>query len=235
MAAQHPEAYPAYAKAKGFFLPGSPGDWLYQRTFGKIPNKALGFVSCYASVLVLAALSGFLVRGHVQFSAEMVTRPEARVYGFSGWPQGEEKLARIVDRVLSDESVRRKIEDSEGEVFFLHVLPADYGMKGMFYRKEGPRRSIRLPGIAEFFLVPRPRINRGSRLMGHPTDEFEVIVSRVYQPWRGEFSFEEALQPGSKMVPIAVVTLDDSKHQEPLEVITPIQENLWGNLTMPIF
>lgn len=235
MAALYPQTYPDYAKGKGSFLPGSPGDWLYQRTFARLPNKALGAISCYASVLILAVLAGGVVRGQVQSSAEMVVRPEARVYGFSCWPQGQEKLAGIVDRLLADDTVRRKMEDSGAELFFLHALPEDYGMKGMFYRRQGPRRSRGLARIAAAFLFPRPQINRGSGLMGHPTEQLQVVVSRVSQPWRDEIPFEQGLQPGTKMVPLAVVTLDASDDGVPLEVTTPVPENHWGNLTMPIF
>lgn len=235
MAALHPETYPEYAKGKGSFLPGSPGDWLYQRTFAKFSQKSVGFVFSYASVLVLAAVLGFLVRGHVQSSAEMVVRPAESVYGFSCWPQGEESLAQLVDRVLADESVRSKMKESDGKIFFLHALPADYGMKGMFYQEEGSRHSLRIPVIAAAFLLPRPQINRGSHLMGHPTAQFEVVVSKVYQPWRNDSAFDDALQPGTKMVPIAVASLDASKAEEQSEVSTPLAENRWGNLTMPIF
>ncbi len=239
MAALYPETYPTYATGKGSFLPGSPGDWLYRRTFGRIPIRDLGFLGCYGSVLVLAVLGAFLARGHVQANAEMVLRPEVGIYGFSCWPQGQEKLMRVVDRVLSDETVRSKMDQSEGDAFFLHVLPADYGMTGMFYRLERPKRPPRKGShffrIITDFLLARPRIYKGSLMMGHPMDQLKVVVSRTYQPWREVVPFEEALRPGTKMAPIAVVMLDASKEDVPLEVVTPIPENAWGNLTMPIF
>lgn len=239
MAALHPETYPAYARGKGSFLPGSPGDWLYQRTFGRIPIRTLGFVGCYASVLVMAVLGAFLTRGHVRTNAEMLARPETGVYGFSCWPLGDVKLTRVVDSVLSDETVRSKMDESDENVFFLHALPADYGMTGMFYRlgrpQRPPRKGSRFFGIATNFLLPRPHIHKGSRLMGHPMDQLKVVVSRIYQPWREVVPFEEALRPGTKMLPIAVVVLDASKEEDRLELVTPIPENAWGNLTMPIF
>ncbi len=71
--------------------------------------------------------------------------------------------------------------------------------------------------------------------MGHPMDKLKVVVSRPYQPWREVVPFEEALRPGTKMLPIAVVMLDASKEGDSLEVVFPIPENAWGNLTMPIY
>lgn len=239
MAALYPETYPEYAKSKGSFLPGSPGDWLYQRTFGRISNRALGFAAAYASALVLAIVGAFLTRGHLQANAEMVIRPEEGVYGFSCWPQGREKLARVVDRALADSTVQQKMAASADDIFFLHALPADYGMTGMFYRLDTPQRSARkrppFARIAAFFLLPRPQIHKGSHLMGHKTDNLKVVVSRAYQPWRERVPFAEALRPGTKMLPVAVVTMDASKEQDALNVLTPIPENAWGNLTMPIF
>ncbi|MFQ5708685.1 MAG: methyltransferase family protein [bacterium] len=239
MAVLYPETYLAYATGKGSFLPGSPGDWLYRRTFARMPTRALGFVGCYVSVLALAVLGAFLTRGQVQANVEMVARPEVGVYGFSCWPQGKEKLTRVVNRVLAGEAVRSKMDENGKQVFFLHALPADYGMTGMFYRLDRPQRPARKGSrflrIASYFLLPRPQIHKGSGLMGHPQDKLKVVVSRAYQPWRKVVHFEEALQPGTKMLPIAVVTLDASKEEGPLEVSTPIPENAWGNLTMPIF
>ena len=243
MEALYPESYPAYAKRKGSFVPGSPGDWLYQRTFGKIPNRTLGFVGCYVSVLVLAVLGGFLARSHLQTSAEMVARSEAGVYGFSCWPQGEEQLSRVMDRVLADEAVRQRMMESKEHVFFLHVLPDGYQMKGMFYTSaRTPLRSLDTLGAlrdtmqkAGRYLRLRSPFQKGPLGVGYPSDQLTVVVSGASQPWRDAVPFEKALRPGTKMVPIAVAWLDASKEGGTLQVFVPIPENRWGNVTMPIF
>lgn len=241
MTALYPDTYPEFAKKKGSFLPGSPGDWLYKHTFGRIPSRALGFMASYIAVLAIAITGAFWVRGHVQNSAEMVTRPESGVYAFSVWPMGEEKLARVVDRVLADSTVSTRMETSQSDVFFFHALPADYGMTGMFYRMEKQQHSHRrrsgifLLRVAKYFLLPKPEIHKGSRIMGHPMDDFKVVVSRVYQPWRDRVAFNEALHPGTKMVPLAVVHLNAANHVDSLKVDIPLPKNAWGDLTMPIF
>ena len=109
----------------------------------------------------------------------------------------------------------------------------------MFYRLEKPQLSCRSgPQILRMlanFLLSRPQIHKGSIPMGYPMDQLKVVVFYAYQPWREDIPFKEALRPGTKMLPIALVMLDASKEEDPLEVTTPISENAWGNLTMPIF
>ena len=241
MSTLYPDTYPAYAKGKGSFLPGSPGDLLYKHTFGRTPNRALGFVVSYVTVLAIAITGAFWMRGHVQNSAELVAKPESGVYAFTVWPMGEEKLTRVVDRVLADSTVNARMEASGSDVFFLHALPADYGMTGMFYRLEKQHRPRRHRGgifllrVAKYFLLPRPEIHKGSRIMGHPMDELKVVVSGVYQPWRDQVPYDEALRPGTQMVPLAVAHLNTSNPVDSLKVDIPVPQNAWGDLTMPIY
>jgi protein-S-isoprenylcysteine O-methyltransferase Ste14 len=236
----HPE-YTTYMLQTAMFLPGNPGGKLFRLLFGWMGNQALARGLAVAGIFAIGIAAGFALRAHTMASAETVTIPEVNIVAIAGWPQGPEKLERLTRRVLAEPSLRARLAAEGAAGYTAHLLPADYGMMNMFTDLEEKRpaftaqRFLRYGKILLSFLLPFTAPDVKARIMGSPTEQYRLVVSRVDGPGGASVPFAGVTNANAKMTAVAVVDLDGAGNQITKMNLEPPRRSFWGDITMPMF
>jgi hypothetical protein len=150
-----------------------------------------------------------------------------------------EKIQQVVRAALDDGRVRSVLEKEPGAVFVAHVLPADYGMVGMFadvgsdhrmFSRVSPHRFKYLLG----FVFPFCRPHQKNNIMGSPQENYKVIFSRVDGPDHTPLPVSSVTDLEAKMTPVIIANIrgEPSALQD---VVIPPRRSFWGDITMPMF
>lgn len=236
----HPE-YAAYMQQTAMFLPGNPGGKLFRFLFGWMGNQALARGLAVAAFVATGIGAGFALRAYTIASAEAVTIPDANLLAIAGWPQGPEKLERLITGALKEQALRARLAAEGAGSFTAHLLPADYGMMNMFTDLESRRpeftaeRFLRYGKILLSFLLPFIAPDVKARLMGNPTEQYRLVISRVDGPGSTALPLARVMEAGAKMTPVAVADLDGASNQITKLILDPPRRSFWGDITMPMF
>ncbi len=237
---EHPE-YTTYMLQTSMFLPGNPGGKLFRLLFGWMGNQAVARGLAVAGIFGIGIAAGFALRAYTVASAETVTIPEANIVAIAGWPQGPEKLERLTRRVLEEPSFRARLLAEDAAGYTAHLLPADYGMMNMFTDLQDKRptftvkRFLRYGKILLEFLLPFTAPDVKTDIMGSPTEQYRLVVSRVDGPGSTSLPLFRVMEAGAKMTPVAVVDLDGAGNQVTKMILDPPRRSFWGDITMPMF
>jgi protein-S-isoprenylcysteine O-methyltransferase Ste14 len=236
----HPE-YTAYMLQTAMFLPGNPGGKLFRLLFDRMGNQSLARGLAVAGIFGIGIAAGFALRAYTMASTETVAIPEANVLAIAGWPQGPEKLERLTKLVLEDLSFRERLAAEGAGGYTAHLLPADYGMMNMFTDLEEKRpaftvqRFLRYGKILLSFLLPFTAPDVKARIMGSPTEQYRLVVSRVDGPGNTSLPLVSVMEANAKMTAVAVVDLDAAGNQITKMNLEPPRRSFWGDITMPMF
>lgn len=236
----HPE-YAAYMRRTAMFLPGNPGGMLFRLLFGRMRNQTLARGLAVAACFMIGIGAGFALRTYTIASAEMVAMPDANLLAIAGWPQGKEKLEHFTKRVLEEQDLHARLAAEGAGSFTAHLLPADYGMMNMFVDLETRRPELsaerfwRYGKILLSFLLPFTAPDVKARLMGRPTEQYRLVISRVDGPGHTPLTLAQITEAGAKMTPVAVVDLDGSRNHVTKMILDPPRRSFWGDIAMPMF
>lgn len=237
---QHPE-YATYIRQTSMFLPGNPGGKLFRVLFGWMGNQSLARGLAVATIFGIGIAAGFALRAYTLTSAETVAIPEANIVAIAGWPQGPEKLERLTRRALDDQALRARLAAEGAGGYTAHLLPADYGMMNMFTDLETKRpaftaeRFLRYGKILLSFLLPFTAPDVKARIMGSPTEQYRLVVSRVDGPGSSSLPLSRVMEADAKMTAVAIVDLDGAGNQITKMILDPPRRSFWGDITMPMF
>lgn len=237
---QHPE-YAAYMQQTSMFLPGNPGGKLFRVLFGWMGNQELARGLAVATIFGIGIAAGFALRAYTLTSAETVIIPEANTLAIAGWPQGPEELERLTRHALDDKALRARLAAEGAGGYTAHLLPADYGMMNMFTNLEAKRpaftaeRFLRYGKILLSFLLPFTAPDVKGRIMGNPTEQYRLVVSRVDGPADSALLLGQVTEAGAKMTAVAIVDLDGAGNQITKMILDPPRRSFWGDITMPMF
>src|SRR3989338_2301504 len=231
MVRAHP-GYAEYQERTVMFLPGSPGKHLRQWMFGWVKNPTLAIGASLATLLVVGLGVGFALRQYSIAHVARVALPNQRMLVFTAWPEDASRvdIPSFVGRLLSDSATHDRIQQQGEASFAVHLLPANYGMVNMF-ASNSPRGMNPQFTFARFRFVLRclfPFIAPGQQGVGRPLQKtFKVVVSRVSKPGQDTIGFEQALDLGVKMTPVAMVEADAATG-EVLKREDPGAGSVWG-------
>jgi len=237
--AKHPK-YAEYRRRTAMFIPGNPGGKLFRWFFGWIPNRALALTIASVVAIILVIGSSLALRRYTIGHAATELLPEDRIMAIAIWPTSAEKIQQVVSVALHDTGVRSALEKEPGAVFTAHLLPADYGMVGMFadvgtdHRMFSRLSPHRLKAFLGFFVFPLCAHSRKNQIMGSPQDNYKVVFSRVDEPGWPVLSVSKVTDLSAKMTPVVIANL---KGPAPTlqEVVIPPRRSFWGDITMPMF
>ena len=123
---------------------------------------------------------------------------------------------------------------SQGQPIVATILTPRYGMRGMFYKKARPGETPPGPaglGAAGFPSIYRSYMGRDPSTTNEPV---EVVFSRAVSTYRPELSLDEALDPGVRLIPLAVIEVNPNTGRT-LEFFVPLPRNAWGaGIVMPV-
>jgi protein-S-isoprenylcysteine O-methyltransferase Ste14 len=233
--------YAAYMQRTAMLLPGNPGGRLFRALFGRIRNHGLAQGLAATGIFAIGIAVGFALRAYTIASADTVTIPEVNIVAIAGWPQGPEKLDRLTRRMLEEPSLRARLAAEGAGSFTAHWLPADYGMMNMFTDLDGTRPALTLERLLRYgklllsFLLPFLAPDVKVRLMGHPTGQYRVVVSRVDGPGGVPLALDRVTDAEAKMTAVAVVEVDEASHQVTKMILDPPRRSVWGDIMMPMF
>jgi hypothetical protein len=74
-----------------------------------------------------------------------------------------------------------------------------------------------------------------ARIMGSPTEQYRLVVSRVDGPGGASVPFDGVTNANAKMTAVAVVDLDGAGNQITKMNLEPPRRSFWGDITMPMF
>lgn len=225
MAGRFGDDYLGWARGRGAFLPGSPVRRLFERIFGRLRPRAVGWATAYVVCLTLAFALGFALRAYTRASIPILSRPEQRAVVLSVWPKPESWMARVFDAALADARVRARLEATRADgPVVATILPPRYGMKGMYYTLPPGQAPDRRHGGPELGVDP------------DGVDEpVEVVLSRAEKAYGGRLTLEDALDVDVRLIPLAIVeVLPASGEVTGLRI--PLPQNHWGpRVVMPVF
>ncbi len=237
---RYPE-YEAYYNRTAMFIPGRVGGKIYRLIFGRLPNQALARGLCVVLVFVIGLELAFGLRAYTITSSEKVLVPEAKTLAISGWPRGQDDVERAIRLALDEPSIRDRLKAEGAESYTAHLLPANYGMIGMFTDLEGDHQMWSRKRVGRFsramfsFFLPFFAPDLKSRIMGSPSDRYHVIFSRVDGPNKTLLPLSQVTDARAKMTAVAVVDIDAASNQITEINLNPPPRSFWGDITMPMF
>lgn len=237
---QHPE-YGAYMLRTSMFVPGNPGGKLFRLFFGWMGSQALARGLAVTACFAIGIGAGFALRAYTMASTETVTIPEANLLAIAGWPQGQEKLERLATRALEEQTLRERLASEGAGSYTAHLLPADYGMMNMFTDLESKRPELTAEQFLKYgkillsFLLPFTATDVKARIMGNPTEQYRLVISRVDGPGGVGLPLSRIREAGAKMTAVAIVDLDAASNQITKMILDPPRRSFWGDITMPMF
>ncbi len=222
------DEYRGFAATRGSFLPGSPVRRLFERTFGRLRPRALGWATAYAVSLALAFGLGFALRSYARGQVAIRVELGHQAVVVSVWPKPDEWVAGVFEAALSDPRVRDRVGEARGGLpVVATILPPRYGMKGMYYKRD--------PG-AQGKLAARSE-DSGSLCGVDPEkveEPVEVVFSRAEKPYKMGLGLDEALDASVRLTPLVVARVRPATGT--VETVhVPLPQNVWGpNVLMPI-
>lgn len=238
MVRAHP-GYAEYQERTVMFVPGSPGRHFRQWIFGWVKNPNVGIGLSLATLLVVGLGLGFVLRQYSISHVAQVTLPNERMVVFAAWPEDASRvdIPAFVEGILRDSATHERIQQQGEASFAVHLLPANYGMVNMF-ASNSPRGMNPQFTLARFRFVLRclfPFIASGQQGVGRPLQKtFKVVLSRASKPGQDTIGFDQILDLGVKMTPVAMVEADAATG-EILKREDPGAGSVWGPIAMPIF
>jgi protein-S-isoprenylcysteine O-methyltransferase Ste14 len=238
--AQHPE-YAEYMRQTAMFLLGNSGGHLFQILYRRVRSEPLARALVLAALFGIGLAAGFALRAYTLASAEKIVIAEANLLVIPGWPQGAAKVEQLARLALGQQVLRDRLAAEGAGGYTAHLLPADYGMMNMFTDLQARRspwsreRWIRFGKILFEFLVPFAASHVKTEIMGNPTPQYRLVVSRVDGPGNTPLPFSRVTEAGAKMTAVAVVDLDGASHQITNMILDPPRRSFWGDIAMPMF
>ena len=127
MVAQYPD-YSAYMRRTAMFIPGNPGDRLFNLLFGWMSSRNMAQLMAVLSIATVAFASATGLRNLSIANISLAELPDQRILAISIFPHDEAHLRGAVTKAIADDAVRNAL-DTQGNVSFTaHVLPKNYGM-----------------------------------------------------------------------------------------------------------
>ncbi len=227
--------YARFAASRGAFLPGSPVRRLFEATLGRIRPRPLGWTAAYLVCLAAAFTLAFALRGHTLASSAHLALPDKNMLVVSVWPESDQWMTRVIEAALTNDILERIDSASQGRPLVATILTPRYGMKDMYYRKPplqrdrapaAPSASAGFPSIYRSFMGRDPSTS---------DDPVEVVVSYAASAYRPDLSLEDVLDPGVRLIPLAVLSVDP-RSGIASGFFVPLPQNAWGaQVVMPIF
>jgi protein-S-isoprenylcysteine O-methyltransferase Ste14 len=237
------EDYRDLTETRGIFLPGSPVHSLFEKTFGRIQPRLLGWAAAYLLCLILVFSGGFVLRAYTRASTAILFQPERQMVVVSAWPQPKEWIERVVEVALADREIQQWVQESQADKpVVATILPPRYEMKAMFY-KASPDQSWnsfgRWMGLFSRALIPPSGFTFWDPIMGVDPDStnepVQVVFSQAEKAYKKDLALEEALDASVRLKPLVVVDVVVSTG-EISEILVPLPQNRWGpNVVMPLF
>jgi len=237
---QHPE-YAVYMQQTAMFCPGNPGGRLFQILLRQVRSEALARGLMVAALFGIGIAAGFALRAYTLSSAETIVLSEANLLVIPGWPQGAARVEQLARLALEEQALRDRLAAEGAGSYTAHLLPADYGMMNMFTDLQAKRsawsreRWIRFGKILLEFLVPFAAGDVKTEIMGNPTPQYRLVISRVDGPGNTPLPFSQVTEAGAKMTAVAVVDLDGASNRITNMILDPPRRSFWGDIAMPMF
>lgn len=223
MKAKHPE-YSDYMKKTAMFIPGNPGGRIFKLLLGWIPNRVIAQITAVLMVSALIFGSALGLRNLTATHVSAAKMPAENILAISIYLHPEEYLRDVVRKTISFGPVQEALA-KEGRVSFTaHLLPADYGMLGMFAEVDDPAERLR-----SF----RKRSSLRSWLWGTDTDKLKVVLSKIDKPGQSFVPLDEIMDLSAKMTPVLVADMDLTKGG--VTKVTLTSTTHFGEVPQPIF
>ena len=89
------EDYRRFAGGRGRFFPGSPMHRLFERTFGRLRPRSLGWLVAYAACLIAGFSVASALHTYTRASASTLLLPAQNALVVSAWPESEDWMEGI--------------------------------------------------------------------------------------------------------------------------------------------
>jgi protein-S-isoprenylcysteine O-methyltransferase Ste14 len=237
------EDYRDLTETRGTFLPGSPVHELFEKTFGRIQPRLLGWAAAYVLCLILVFSGGFVLRAYTKASTAILFQPERQMVVVSAWPQPQEWMERVLEVALADREIQQWVKESQGDKpVVVTILPPRYEMTHMFYRTSAEQPWNGFGRWMQFFtstLIPPSGFGLWDWLNGVDPDStnepVKLVFSQAEKAYKKDLPLEEALDASVRIKPLVVVDVVPS-NGEIGDILVPLPQNFWGpNVVMPLF
>ena len=229
------EDYHGFAASRGRFFPGSPMHRLFEKTFGRMRPRFLGWLGAYGACLIAR------LRPPRLHSSQPVDSDSARAKRLvvSAWPLPEAWMEGVFEATLAGSGAPKALQKNRGEgPAIVTILPPRYRMGKMFHKvpsRSRPDRAHRcrvsLDGPNSGRLLGAgPRSDSAERLdgdrSGHDAELLQLVFSRAEKSPQEELRSRRS-DPGVRVKPFLVVDVIPAMG-DVTQVLRPLPQNAWG-------
>ena len=244
MRREAPGRYEAYMQSTPMFLPGEPGDRIYQALFAWIRPKWLAILAIYLLTIGLSLGAAMGIRAYTIARLPIVTQKDMVLLPVSPQPPAE-GLA-LYQALESSPQVRAMLDELRPNLAY--IFPGDYFLTAIVTdadRRFSDDMIERFPevlewhqdkfrgGLGKFFKI----FYNFFKTLGTVETNYEVVRVVLVQV---SGAAGQATAPGElfamglKRRPVAIVDLDPDDHHI-LSVMQASGTHKWGTMPMPTF